>query len=246
MATALPLELDKVTFEYTPGLPVLREVTATFGRDEMVGVVGPSGSGKSTLVQLLLGLRTPTSGHVLAAGVDVHALRHSDWARHVTFVPQKPVLINGSVAENIRFYRTGINDSDVERAARQAGIHDEIAAFPDGYGHRVGDNGRNLSGGQQQRVCIARALVTRPELLILDEPTSALDAGSENIIRETIESLRSTMTVIVIAHRMSTLDHCDRIMILQNGEITAFDSPQRLRAQSNFYAEALKLSGVHD
>jgi ABC-type multidrug transport system fused ATPase/permease subunit len=201
--TVFPLELRDVSFHYVDGQPVLADVSAEIAQHELVGVIGPSGSGKSTLVQLLLGLRTPTEGSVLAAGVDIRSLRHADWARKVTFVPQDPVLINGSIADNLRFYRDDITEQDIERAARQAGLHDEVMAFPDRYDHQVGDRGSNLSGGQQQRVCIARALAAHPDLLILDEPTSSLDAKSETLVRDTIDALRSEMSVIVIARPLA-------------------------------------------
>jgi ABC-type multidrug transport system fused ATPase/permease subunit len=195
-------------------------------------------------VQLLLGLREPVDGAVRAGGRDIRTLLHSDWAKKVTFVPQSPALISGSIAENIRFYRDGISDEAVTRAATLAGLHEEVVAFPDGYDHQVGDRGGNLSGGQQQRLCIARALAGNPEVLILDEPTSALDARSEALIRETLESLRGQMTIIVIAHRLSTIDQCDRIMVIQHGLVAAFDTPAALKATSNFYAEAVRLSGL--
>ncbi|MDO8362940.1 MAG: ABC transporter ATP-binding protein [Actinomycetota bacterium] len=239
-----PLRLEHVSFHYTDGQPVLAGVSAEIHANELVGVVGPSGSGKSTLVQLLLGLRVPTEGRVLASGREIHSLRHADWARKVTFVPQSPALVHGTIAENVRFYRDGFSDADVQRALQLAGLLDEVTAFPDGLRHQVGDRGGNLSGGQQQRLCIARALVTQPELLILDEPTSALDARSEQLVRDTLNTLRQRMTVVVIAHRLSTLDECDRIMIIQDGTISAFDTPDRLRESSNFYAEAIRLSGI--
>ena len=241
-----PLVLDRVSFEYVAGQPVLTDVSAEFRRHEIIGIVGPSGSGKSTLVQLLLGLREPVEGTVTAAGRDIRSLAHSSWAQRVTFVPQAPVLISGTVADNIRFYRDGITDTAIEKAARRAGLHDEIAAFPLGYQHQVGDRGSNLSGGQQQRLCIARALVAEPELIILDEPTSALDAKSETLVRDTLGELRAQMCVVVIAHRLSTIDDCDRIMIIQHGGIAAFDTPERLRSSENFYSEAMRLSGLTD
>jgi ABC-type multidrug transport system fused ATPase/permease subunit len=116
--------------------------------------------------------------------------------------------------------------------------------FPEGYERDVGDHGGRLSGGQQQRVCIARALVERPQLLILDEPTSALDVKSEQLIRTTLRSLKAEMTVVVIAHRLSTLDICDRIMVIQDGELRGFDTPANLESSSAFYREALELSGM--
>ena len=244
VASVTPLRLEHVSFEYTSDVAVLHDVDAEIEPGEMVGIVGPSGSGKSTLVQLLLGLREPTSGRVLAGGLDVRTLRRSEWARKVTFVPQAASLVHGTVAENIRFYRPWITDAQIETAARQAGLHDEIVAFADGYAHQVGDRGGNLSGGQQQRVCIARALAGEPEVLILDEPTSALDAHTETVVRDSLNSLRGRMTVLVIAHRLSTLDQCDRIMVVQDGRLTAFDTPTALRASANFYADALRLSGL--
>lgn len=244
VASVTPLRLEHVSFEYTSDVAVLHDVDAEIEPGEMVGIVGPSGSGKSTLVQLLLGLREPTSGRVLAGGLDVRTLRRSEWARKVTFVPQAASLVHGTVAENIRFYRPWITDAQIETAARQAGLHDEIMAFAGGYAHQVGDRGGSLSGGQQQRVCIARALAGEPELLILDEPTSALDAHTETVVRDSLNSLRGRMTVLVIAHRLSTLDQCDRIMVVQDGRLTAFDTPTALRASANFYADALRLSGL--
>jgi ATP-binding cassette subfamily B protein len=236
------LELQDVSFEYVPEVPVLRHVTATVGRHEAVGVIGPSGSGKSTLVQLLLGLREPTSGLVLAGGRDIRVLSKTEWARKVTFVPQQAHLIAGTVADNIRFLREGVTDGDIERAARMAQLHGDVEAWPEGYERQVGEQGSHLSGGQQQRLIIARALVEHPDLLILDEPTSALDVRSEALIRQTLDQLRSEMTVIIIAHRLSTLDLCDRIMVIQDGELRAFDTPENLEKDNEFFQEALRLS----
>ncbi|MDO8392276.1 MAG: ABC transporter ATP-binding protein [Actinomycetota bacterium] len=238
------LEVRDVSFRYNPHQLVLKSVSASVAPKEMVGIVGPSGSGKSTLVQLFLGLRDPSEGAVLAGGRDIRLLDRHEWSQRVTFVPQAPALLSDSVRENIRFFRVGVSDAEVERAARSAGLHDEILRFADGYGHQVGDRGGNLSGGQQQRLCIARALCGDPEVLILDEPTSALDPQSEALIRRTLDGLRHRMTIIVIAHRLSTIDSCDRIMVIQNGALTAFDTPEALRATSDFYADAVRLSGL--
>jgi ABC-type multidrug transport system fused ATPase/permease subunit len=238
------LRLDDVSFEYEADAPVLRHVSATIEPCEVIGIIGPSGSGKSTLVQLLLALRDPTSGTVLADGRDIKVLARTEWARKVTFVPQQAHLITGTVADNIRFLRADVSDEDVKRAARLANLHDDVIGFPDGYHREVGEQGSHLSGGQQQRLIIARALVERPDVLILDEPTSSLDVRSESLIRSTLDSLREHTTIIVIAHRLSTLDICDRLMVIQDGELKAFDTPENLEKDNDFYREALELSGL--
>lgn len=239
-----PLRAEHVWFAYTPGQDVLRDVSFTIDPHEIVGVVGPSGSGKSTLVQLLLALRDPDRGQILADGRPLADLSKAELARKITFVPQASHLVAGTIADNIRFLRDGVSQEDVERAAKLAYLHDEIAAFPEGYARPVGEHGGHLSGGQQQRLCIARALVEDPDVLIMDEPTSALDVRSEHLIRSTLLGLKERMTVIVIAHRLSTLDICDRIMVIQDGELKGFDTPEALERSSDFYREALVLSGM--
>lgn len=238
------LSLVDVSFEYESGQPVLHRISATIEPGEIIGVVGPSGSGKSTLVQLLLRLREPSSGSVLAEGREIGSLSHADWARHVTFVPQQAHLVRGTVRDNIRFFRSDVTEERIVAAAKSAHLHDEIMAFPEGYDREVGERGGALSGGQQQRLCIARALVEDPDVLILDEPTSALDPRSESLIRSTLAGLGDEVSVVIIAHRLSTLDICDRIMVIQDGHLKAFDRPDVLAQQSDFYREALMLSGI--
>lgn len=237
------LEFRGVSFEYEPGRPVLRNLGFVIERGEIVGIVGPSGSGKSTLVQLMLRLRTPTDGVILADGRDVQSLALDDWYRSVAYVPQEPRLLAGTVAENIAFLRD-TDDAEITRAATLAHLHEDVLSWPDGYATPVGERGGQLSGGQRQRLCIARALVGDPELVVLDEPTSALDAHSEALVRQTLFELVPEKTVMIIAHRLSTLAMCDRIMVLSGGEIQGFDAPDTLEASSDFYREALRLSGL--
>jgi ABC-type multidrug transport system fused ATPase/permease subunit len=180
----------------------------------------------------------------LADGRDIRDLSKHDWARRITFVPQQSHLVAGTIADNIRFLRGGISDAEVERAARLAHLHEDVALFPDGYHRQVGERGSHLSGGQQQRLCIARALVEKPDVLIMDEPTSSLDVRSEHFIRASLLELREQMTVIIVAHRLSTLDICDRIMVVQDGELKAFDAPATLERTNEFYRDALALSGM--
>lgn len=238
------LRFDGVGFSYPPAGFALRDLSFTIRSGESVGIIGPSGSGKSTLVQLLLRLRTPTTGAMSANGIPAQSIAIDDWRRRVAFVPQEARLIAGTIAENIRFFRPNILDERIEAAARAANIHDEILALTGGYDTQVGGTAVHLSGGQRQRICIARALATDPDLLVLDEPTSALDARSEARIRDTLSTLHDRVAVVIIAHRLSTLDSCDRMMVVQDGRIVAFDRREVLEESSDFYREALELSGI--
>jgi len=238
------VEAHNVSFAYPDGPQVLDDLNFTIEPAEIIGIVGPSGAGKSTIVQLLLGLRSPTAGMITANGTPIERISASSWARRVAIVPQKSVLISGSVRDNIAFYRNDLCDDDIVRAAKLAQIHDEIAVFPDGYDRQVGTHGGELSGGQQQRICIARAIAQRPDVLILDEPTSSLDVRSEQLISDALRILSETVTIVVIAHRLSTLGICDRIMVVQGGTITAFDQPGAVEAENDFFRSALVLSGM--
>ena len=244
LPAASRLAAHSVTFSYPDGPPVLRDISFSIEPREVVGIVGPSGAGKSTLVELLLGLRDPDQGRITIDGRAIADVDAGDLARRITFVPQAAHLISGTIADNIRFLRDHVSSADVEQAARLAHVHDEIESFELGYDHMIGARGSGLSGGQRQRICIARALVDQPDILILDEPTSALDVRSEHLIRTTLDGLRATTTVIVIAHRLSTLDVCDRIMVIQAGELRGFDAPAQLERSNAFYREALELSGL--
>jgi ABC-type multidrug transport system fused ATPase/permease subunit len=237
------ITFDDVGFAYEPGHPVLHNLSFEAQRGEVIGIVGPSGAGKSTLVQLLLRLRQPTSGRVLADRRDLRRLALKGWYQRVSFVPQEPRLFSASVGENIRFFRD-VTADDIVQAAKLANIHDEIRSWPRGYATPVGERGSQLSLGQRQRLCIARSLVGDPDVLVLDEPTSSLDPRSETLVREALATLAPGVTLFIIAHRLSTLDSCDRIMVLQAGRLQGFDEPRHLEHSSLFYREALRLSGL--
>ena len=243
-ASATPVVFDGVTFGYAADRPALADVRLTIDPGEMLGVIGPSGAGKSTLAQLVLGLRSPTDGVVTAGGVDLRQVDRAWWTHRVAFVPQDAVLFTGTVAENIRFFREGLDDTALMRAAEQANVLADIERLPLGFDTHLGERGSQLSGGQRQRLSIARALVGEPELLVLDEPTSALDGLSEALIRETLAGLHGRVTVVIIAHRMSTLDLCDRIAVIEHGRLTALGSPDALRSDSAFYRNALAVAGI--
>lgn len=221
---------------------VLSSLNFRVVRGEAVGIVGPSGAGKSTLVKLLLRLHDPESGDLLANGRSARTTRLSDWYSRVGYVPQDVSTFNGTVAENIAFFRPGVTRDQLVRAAQRAHLHEEIMAFPNGYDTPVGERLGRLSGGQRQRLALARALVGDPDVLVLDEPTSALDMQSETLVQETIDELRGTLTLFVIAHRISTLSSCEKIVVLENGRVTALDSPDRVRETNDFFREATRLA----
>lgn len=236
------VSFDTVSFSYTPGHPVLRDISFTISAGEAIGIVGPTGAGKSTLVQLLLRLRNPDAGAYLINGHPVAEIDLASWRESVVYVPQEPRLLNASVAENIRFMRPWIDDSAVQRAATLAQIHDDIVSWPGQYDTRIGERLDAVSGGQRQRICLARALVAEPRILVLDEPTSALDMRSESLVQLALESLRGQVTMFIIAHRLSTLNVCDRIMVIQGGVLEAFDTMRVLIDSNPWYRDAFKLS----
>jgi len=238
------LEFKDVSYAYDGTRFALRGFSFSARRGEIIGIVGPSGSGKSTLVQLMLRLREPGAGSIVVNGVDAHEFSLEAWVHRVVFVSQESHLYAGSVSDNIRFFRDGVDQDEIEEAARRAHIHDEITRWPEQYETEVGERGRKLSGGQRQRLTIARALVGNPDVVVLDEPTSSLDVHSESAIRATLLELGKQAIVFVIAHRLSTLDICGRIMVIQDGQLRGFDEPARLEASSTFYREALELSGL--
>jgi ABC-type multidrug transport system fused ATPase/permease subunit len=231
------LAFENVSFGYHPDRPVLSGVSFEVEAGEAIGIVGPSGAGKSTLVQIVLQLREPVTGSYLVNGVPVREFARADWNRRVSFVPQEPRLLHASVAENIRFFRE-LDMESIERAGRLARIHDDVMSWPDGYATIVGPRADAVSGGQQQRICLARALAARPQVLVLDEPTSALDPHSETLIQESLSALKSELTLFIIAHRMSTLDICDRVMVIVDGRMVAFDTRALLREQNHYYRSA--------
>ena len=236
---------DGVSFGYSPERdPALSSIDFRLEMGEMVGVIGPSGAGKSSLAQLMLGLREPTQGRFTISGVDLIDIDRGWLSRKSAFVAQDAVLISGTVAENIRFFRPWISEENMRRSAAQANVLDDIEALPLGFDTYLGERGGQLSGGQRQRVSIARALAGQPDLLVLDEPTSALDGHSEALIRDTLASLKGQVTMILIAHRLTTLDLCDRIAVLEGGRLTGMGPPADLRQTNAFYRRALELASL--
>jgi ATP-binding cassette subfamily B protein len=235
------IELRDVGYRYSDEVAALTDISLRLEHGEALGVIGPSGGGKSTLIQVLLRLRPPTDGIVLVNGVDYHEFDGGQWSRLVALVPQEPTLLEASVADNIRYYRT-ISPVDVEQAARDAHVYDDIMRLPKGFDTELGPRGGGLSGGQKQRVAIARALAGRPQLLVMDEPTSALDVESESKLNATITELKGRTTLVIVAHRMKTVESCDRLLVLEHGRVAQLDTRERLLQQSGFYRRIHELT----
>ncbi len=234
------LAFENVSYAYQAGRPVLSEINFEVTGGEAIGIIGPSGAGKSTLVQILLQLRTPDYGRYLVNDEAVERFALDDWHRRVAYVPQESRLIRACVGDNIRYFRS-LDDEAVERAGKLARIHDDIMGWPNGYDTMVGPRADAVSGGQQQRICLARALVARPEILVLDEPTSALDPHSDSLLQDSLSSLSGKVTLFIVAHRMSTLEMCGRVMVIVDARLEAFDTIALLQRNSSYYRSASTL-----
>ena len=233
------VRLEDVHFRYGPEQPeVLRGLDFTIRRGERIGIIGDTGSGKSTTVDLLMGLLAPTSGLVLIDGENLHDSAYPDrilaWRSAIAHVPQSIYLSDSSIAENIAFGvpPEKIDFARVQQAASQAQISSFIDSSPDGYDTFVGERGIRLSGGQRQRIGIARALYKRAQVLVFDEATSALDTGTENALMSALNHLSNELTTITVAHRLATIQSCDRVIRLSDGIVLADGPPHRVMSAS--------------
>jgi ABC-type multidrug transport system fused ATPase/permease subunit len=218
------IEFRDVYFRYNPAGPwVLEELNLTVARGSRVGIVGTTGSGKSTTLDILVGLLEPTSGEILIDGQRLTRDKRRAWQQLLANVPQSIYLSDATIAENIAFGlpRKAIDLDRVHHAARQAQIAEFIEGKPDGYWTSVGERGLRLSGGQRQRIGIARALYKQASVLVFDEATSALDTSTEDAVIEAIDGLGREFTILMIAHRLTTVRNCDRIIQLEQGRILA-------------------------
>ena len=240
------LRLEGVSFGYSPEREVLSDVSLEVAPGETVAIVGPTGAGKSTLMGLVLRLHDPWSGRVVLDDRDLVDVGLASLRANVALVLQESFLFPVSIAENISYGRPGANAGAIEAAARAANAHEFITALPEGYDTVVGDRGGTLSGGERQRIAIARAVLKDAPVLILDEPTSALDVGTEAKVIEALSRLMEGRTTLIIAHRLSTVRHVDRVVVLESGRIVEQGPPDVLLAQGGAYAKlhALSLPGV--
>jgi ATP-binding cassette, subfamily B, bacterial PglK len=233
------LALEGVAYTYAGERePVLLGVDLTIARGESVGIVGSSGAGKSTLIDVLLGLLAPTSGRVTVDGRDIRAGLRA-WQRHIGYVPQEPFLLDDTLRRNVAFgiADAEIDDRRVETALRLAQLAELVASLPDRLDTLLGERGTRLSGGQRQRVAIARALYHEPEVLVFDEATSALDSPTERELIAALEALHGVKTLVVIAHRLTTVRRCDRLAMLRDGRVAAVGSYDELLARDAGFRE---------
>ena len=232
------VEFRDVSFEYAGDKgAVLRAVSLSVPAGATIAIVGRSGSGKSTLVSLLPRFYEPTGGSVLIDGMDIREFRLSDLRRQMSLVSQEVVLFNDSIRGNIIFGASDISEAQLQAAARAAYVLEFVEQLPQGLDTMVGDRGVLLSGGQRQRIAIARALLRDTPILILDEATSALDTAAERHIQAALDQLVRNRTTFVIAHRLSTVERADRILVLSDGAIVEYGSHAELLAQKGVYAE---------
>jgi ABC-type multidrug transport system fused ATPase/permease subunit len=241
------IEFRNVSFGYSATQnPAVKNLNFSIKKGEMVALVGASGAGKSTVINLLIGLYQPTEGMIIVDGVNLAELRPDSWRSRLGVVDQEVYLFNTSIWENISFGRAELTRNQIKEAARAAHAHEFIEDCEAGYETQIGDRGFRLSGGQQQRIALARALARNPDILLLDEATSALDSVSERQIQNAIDDLQGSQTVVVIAHRLSTVAKADKILVFHNGVIVESGAPRDLLGGDTRFSALWKMQSGSD
>jgi len=229
------IRAEHIGFAYDPRQPVLMDVSFDAKPGELVAIVGPTGAGKTTVMNLLHRFYDPTEGHITIDGHDLRQVTMDSWYRQIALVPQETILFGGTILDNIRYGNEKATHEEVVAASRAAHAHDFIMSFPDQYQTIVGEKGINVSGGQRQRIAIARAIVKNPRILLLDEATSALDSESERLVQEALEPLMKGRTTFVIAHRLTTIQRADRILVLNKGRLVETGTHAELMSHKGLY-----------
>jgi ATP-binding cassette subfamily B protein/subfamily B ATP-binding cassette protein MsbA len=239
LAATGEIEVIRVSFSYQKEQPVLREVSFRLGAGQSAAIIGPSGVGKTTLLNLLPRFFDPTEGAVKLDGADLRELRLKDLRQQIAVVLQEPILLPASIAENIAYGNPQATRTEIEAAARSANADKFIAKLPNGYSTVVGDGGARLSVGERQRLNLARAFLKDAPVLLLDEPTSALDSDSEALVVSSLFDLMKGRTTLMVAHRLTTINRVDKILVLQDGKLIEEGSPAELKAKQGYYARII-------
>ncbi|THJ11787.1 MAG: ABC transporter ATP-binding protein [Nitrospira sp. CG24C] len=229
------IRAEHIGFAYDPRQPVLADISFEAKPGELVAIVGPTGAGKTTVMNLLHRFYDPTEGRITIDGHDLRQVTMDSWYRQIALVPQETILFGGTILDNIRYGYEKASQEEVVAASRAAHAHDFIMSFPDQYQTIVGEKGINVSGGQRQRIAIARAIVKNPRILLLDEATSALDSESERLVQEALEQLMKGRTTFVIAHRLTTIQRADRILVLNKGRLVETGTHAELMDHKGLY-----------
>ncbi len=235
------ISLKNVSFEYEAGVPVLKDISLDIKAGQFYGIVGKTGAGKSTIINLISRLFDPTNGNISIDGINVRDIAFEDLRKSIGIVSQETYIFMGTVADNIRYARPDATMEEVVEAAKNANAHDFILKLPEGYDTTIGSGGADLSGGERQRISIARALIQKPNILILDEATASMDTRTERKIQNAIDNLKKGRTVIAIAHRLSTLREADTLCVIENGEVKERGTHDELIRLKGKYFELYRL-----
>ena len=229
------VRMENVTFSYDTRHPVLAHLSFEAKPGELVAFVGPTGAGKTTVINLLHRFYDPIEGRLTIDGRDLRDVTLESWYRQIALVPQETILFGGTILDNIRYWNREASEPTVVEASQAAHAHDFITGLPDGYQTLVGEKGVNLSGGQRQRIAIARAILKNPRILLLDEATSSLDTESERLVQEALQRLMEGRTTFVVAHRLSTIQRADRILVLDKGQLVEEGTHAQLMERNGLY-----------
>ena len=234
-------EFKNIDFAYEENIPILKDVNFKIHANETVSFVGKSGSGKTTIFNLLARLYDPENGEILMDGINIKDLDKDTLRGNLSIISQNPYIFNMSIRDNLRLVKDGLTEKEMIHACKVACLHDYIMSLPDGYDTIVGEGGISLSGGQRQRLAIARALVQKTKIILFDEATSALDNETQSNIQKAIENMKGEYTILIIAHRLSTVIHSDRLILMEDGKILAEGTHKELMKNNKEYQNLYKL-----